>query len=157
MNKKRKKAIKRTKAALARALGKSRSTLYDWEASGAPLHLGKAAVEAWAKKNSRAGHDTSATGKVRLEILRENARRLKLANDKSGDKMILKSEASFAIHKAMSLLFSHLDRLANIDWPANLKGMAEAQICTQVKSDIEKLKEDFRNGLTKMMEGETKP
>lgn len=151
-------AKKQSAMALAAALGVSRSTLYTWREAGAPVDGGEAEVLRWAMKNAKTGHDTDDVRKARLAVLLETARRLKLANDERDKLTLNKIEVRFAMAQSINLLFSTLDRLANVDWPPSLRGLNEQQICTVVKAGIEKLKDEFRAGLEKLLaEPEVKP
>ena len=144
-----------TKTALARELGISRQALgRHAKKPGAP---GLADVAGWQEFLAAHGREGSAPPELRkriaeqrLRLLKAMATRAEYSSARERGEMLSKAEVQFALAKGTALLFSGLDRLANVEWPATLKGCSEAEICLKVKGDIEKLKEDFRAALQKL-------
>ena len=58
-----------------------------------------------------------------------------------------KSEVQYVTAKVTNLLFSLLERLANVDLPVELKGLDERAIQIRLLKAIENLKRQFREGL----------
>jgi phage terminase Nu1 subunit (DNA packaging protein) len=86
----------------------------------------------------------------RLRLLKAMATRAEYSSARERGELISRGDVQFALARGTALLFSGLDRLANVEWPATLKGKEEREICGKVTADVEKLKEDFRAALQKL-------
>ena len=80
------------------------------------------------------------------------ALRQEIALEKDKDRAISKDDAAFATNRAMSLLFSALDRRSNIDLPPALRGLTETDIQKRLVESDEALKKIVRDELSKLIE-----
>jgi len=144
-----------TIAALARVLGISRQALGRHVQKPAAPGLGN--VSGWQEYLAAHGRAGSAPPELRrkiaaqrLRLLRAMVAKAERENQKAAGQTLDKGEVQFALSKGTNLLFSGLDRLANVQWPASLKGCGEAEISALTLADVEKLKDDFRDALEKL-------
>lgn len=140
---------KPTKAQLAKALNISRSTLHTWEIAGAPVDKGEEAITEWAMANTRkAEPDTIQAAK--LEVLRETARRLKLANDEKSGRTINKEEVIGAIKKAVSLQAQVMDKKFRVDAPPALTGLDAKAIESWLLKAVDEFNAEFARQIVKL-------
>ncbi len=76
------------------------------------------------------------------------AKREKIAHDKDAGTVADRSEVTFAVGKAMAVLFSSMDRQFGNSLPPVLKGLDEAGIQQRLLSAVETFKSDVRQSLS---------
>lgn len=141
-----KKPKKPTTTALARKLGVSRSTLYQWREDGAPLDKGESAVLAWAMKETRRNQPDNELRAAKLAVLRETERRLKTANDVKSRAVVSLSEVNAAWSTAIGLLWHGLGRLAD-ELPPAISGLSPDAMGRSIALAVDCLKADMSAAL----------
>jgi hypothetical protein len=135
---------------LAAQLGVSRSTLYAWRDSGAPVDNGEVAVVKWAMSEHRRGADSDEMRAAKLAVLRETERRLKIANDAKAGATMPRSEAEGEAGRAMAVLWQALDEALGYELPAALAGRTALEIQARLNTQLEKLKAAARMEFQKL-------
>jgi len=162
-NKKPQKTIRKSKTkrqssrALAAKLGVSRSTLYDWKAKGAPMDRGSDAILSWALENVKRGHEAPEIQELKADVLRETARRLRLANDEKAGQTLDKLQAGLAITKSVTTFWNQIARLCETELPGELPGMTAPEIQAYLSAVSKRLKTDLRDGLEAALIPQGKP
>lgn len=155
LTKKRRSRRKRqSKTGLAARLGVSRSTVHEWRQRGCPVSEGDEAVLSWAMANARRGFESNDIREARLGVLRQTERRLRLGNDVKSDVMLQKGEVQFAIAKAVNMFLTSLDRLADQELPAVLKGCNEIAIQSRLTEAFRRVKDELIDGLKNLASDE---
>jgi hypothetical protein len=143
--KKKSKNPKKSMMALAASMNVSRTTLYSWQKSGAPIDRGEAAILEWAMAESRRGSDSDEMRAAKLGVLRETERRLKIANDEKSKGVLRRQDVEREAAQAMGLLWQALDRAFGYELPPQLAGRTDtAEIATLLSVQLDKLKEVLR-------------
>ena len=140
----------KSKSSMAARLGVSRSTLYEWKSAGAPIEKGDAAVLEWVMAEAKGTKDSAEMRNAKLAFIRENERRLKLANDIKAGRYADRDKVSDGIAKCVAILFQELDRRFISELPPQIVNMEAPAIAKKCRQQIEALKGQLKSSLAEI-------
>jgi hypothetical protein len=133
--------IRKTMTSLAASMGISRSTLYTWKETGAPIDKGEGAILEWAMAENRRGADTDEMRAAKLGVLRQTERRLKIANDEKSKDILKRADVEREATQAMGLLWQTLDKAFGYELPPQLVGCNDVhEIASRLAVQLDKFK-----------------